>query len=208
VVSREVEVGPMFKTTAEASAEEERVAATVGHISEGKPLILLQVNCRSICNKILESWNLIDTYNPDVVIGTESWLSEEINKVEIFRDEYITLRRDRCSRCSGVFICVKNFIDCTVLWTDEVFEMIAVEVNGRNPKFEWEVVGVYRAQNEDMRVLERLASRTGFTGNSTKRNITGGDLNLPYADWNGNAGGNSGTQALINGLVWEKVTVR
>jgi len=55
-VSMEDEVGPMFKSTAEASAEEERVAATVAHISEGKPLVLLQVNCRSICNKILKLW--------------------------------------------------------------------------------------------------------------------------------------------------------
>jgi len=60
-VSREVEVGPMFKSTAEASAEEERVAATVAYISVGKPLVLLQVNCRSICNKILEFWNFIHT---------------------------------------------------------------------------------------------------------------------------------------------------
>ena len=52
VVSREVEVGPMFKSTAEASAEEECVAATLGLISEGKPLVLLQVNCRRVCNKI------------------------------------------------------------------------------------------------------------------------------------------------------------
>ena len=65
------------------------------------------------------------------------------------------------------------------------------------------MVGVYRAPNEDMRVIERLAARTGFTGNSTKRSIIGGDVNLPYADGNGNAGGNSGTQALINSLVWE-----
>jgi hypothetical protein len=80
-------------------------ATTVGHISEGKPLVLLQVNCRSICNKTLEFWNLIDTYNPDVVIGTESWLSEEISSAEIFRDDYITFRRDRGSRgveCSFV----------------------------------------------------------------------------------------------------------
>jgi len=28
-------------------------------------------------------------------------------------------------------------------------------------------------------------------------------LNLPYADWNGNAGCNSGTQAFISSLVWE-----
>ena len=83
----------------------------------------------------------------------------------------------------------KNYIDCRVLWTDEIFEMIAVEVKGRNPKFAWEMVGVYRAPNEDMRVIERLAARTGFTGGSTKRSIIGGVLNLPYSEWNGKASG-------------------
>ena len=164
---------------------------------------MLQVNCRSTCSKIFEFWNLIDIYNPDVVIGTESWLSEQINNAEIFMDDYITFRRDRGSRGGGVFICIKNYIDCRVLWTNKVFEMIVVEVKSRNPKFTWEVVGVYRAPNEDMRAIERLVARTGFTGNSTKRSIIGGDLNLPYVNWNGNAGGNSETQALINGLVWE-----
>ena len=67
-----------------------------------------------------------------------------------------------------------------MLWTDEVFEMTAVEVKSRNPKLTWEVVGVYRAPNEDMRAIERLVARMGFTGNSTKRSIIGGDLNLPY----------------------------
>jgi hypothetical protein len=81
--------------------------------------------------------------------------------------------------------------------------MIAVEVKGGNPKFAWKVVGIYRAPNEDMRVIKSLAARFGFPGNSTKRSIIGGILNLPYADWNGNSGGNSGSQALINSLVWE-----
>jgi hypothetical protein len=76
--------------------------------------------------------------------------------------------------------------------------MITFEVKGRNPNSTWEVVGNYRAPNEDMRVVERLAARTGNTGNSTKRSITGGDLNLPYADWNGDVRGNSCTQALVN----------
>ena len=163
----------------------------------------MQVNYRCICNNILEFWNLIDTYNPDVVIGTESWLSEEINNAEVFRDIYITFRRDRCSRGGGVFICVKNCIDCRELWTDEDFEMVAIKVKVRKPKFTWEVVRIYRAPDEDMRVIERQAARTGCTGNSTKRSIIGVDLNLPYADCNGNAGGNTGTQALINSFVWE-----
>ena len=38
----------------EDQAEVGCVAAEVRHISEGKPLVLLQINCRSICNKILE----------------------------------------------------------------------------------------------------------------------------------------------------------
>ena len=77
--------------------------------------------------------------------------------------------------------------------------MLAVKIKGRNTKRTWEVTGMCKAPKEDMRAVERLAARTGNTGKSTKRSIIGGDLNLSYADWNGKAGGNNGTQALI---VW------
>jgi hypothetical protein len=70
---------------------------------------------------------------------------------------------------------------------DEDFEMIAVEVKGRDPKFTWAIVGIYRAPNEDMQVIEGLAARTDYLGNSTKHGIIGEDLNLPSADWNGKA---------------------
>jgi hypothetical protein len=45
-------------------------AATFAYRIKGKSLVVLQVNCRSIYNKALEFWNLVDTYNSDVVIGT------------------------------------------------------------------------------------------------------------------------------------------
>jgi len=54
---------------------------------------------------------------------------------------------------------------------DEDFEMIAIEVKGRDPKFTSEIVGVYRAPNDVMQVMERMAARIGYTGNSTKRSI-------------------------------------
>ena len=79
--------------------------------------------------------------------------------------------------------------------------MTAVEVKGRDPKITWEIVGIYRAPNEDMRVLEKLADRTGYMGSTTKRSITGGDLNLPYADWNGHAEKSRGTQVFVNRLI-------
>jgi hypothetical protein len=133
----------------------EKCVVTAGpQIIEGKPLVLLQVNCRIILNKILEFWSFVDTYNPDVVTGTEPWLSDETNNVEVFRDDYITFRRDRSTRGGGVFICVKNYIDCRELWMDDEFEMIAIVVKGRDPKFTWEFVGIYRAPNEDLRVIE------------------------------------------------------
>ena len=82
------------------------------HKIVGKSLVVMQVNCRNIYNMSLDFWNLIDTCDPDVVIGTESWLREEISNAEIFRSDYTTFRRDRHARGRGVFICVKNYIAC------------------------------------------------------------------------------------------------
>jgi hypothetical protein len=65
---------------------------------DGKSLVLLQVNCRSIYNKALEFWNSVDMYNPDIIIGTESWLGEDIGNAEIFRADFTTFRRDRHTR--------------------------------------------------------------------------------------------------------------
>jgi hypothetical protein len=76
--------------------------------------------------------------------------------------------------------------------------MTAVEVKGRGPKFTWEIIGIYRASNEAMGVIDRLAARTDYSGNSTKRSITGEDLNLPYADCNGNAECTSRNQTFVN----------
>ena len=83
--------------------------------------------------------------------------------------------------------------------------MAAVEVKGRDPKNVglWEIAGIFRAPNTDMRVLEKLVDRTGYSGRTTKRSIIGGDLNLPYADWNGQAEKSRGTQVFLNRLVWE-----
>jgi hypothetical protein len=121
----------------------------------------------------------------------------------VFRDDYATFRRERNTRNGGVFICVKDNIACVELWVDEDFKMITVEVKGRDPKFTWEIVGIYRAPKEDMRVIERLAAQTDYLENFTKHSIIGGGLNLPSADWNDNAECTSGSQAFVNRLVWE-----
>jgi len=57
-----------------------------------------------------------------------------------------------------VFIFVTNYIDCRELWVDEDFEMTAIGVKGRDPTFTWEILGIYRATNDEMGVMERLAA--------------------------------------------------
>ena len=71
-MSRKAEVESRVKSVAKASA----------YKIEGKSLVVLQVNCGSVHNKALEFWNLVDTYNPDVAVGTESWLKEDIGNAE------------------------------------------------------------------------------------------------------------------------------
>jgi hypothetical protein len=34
--------------------------------------------------------------------------------------------------------------------------MIAVEVQGRDPKITWEIVGIYRTPNKDMQLLQKI----------------------------------------------------
>jgi len=36
------------------------------------------LNCRSIYSRAPEFWLLVDTYNPNVIVGPESWLREVI----------------------------------------------------------------------------------------------------------------------------------
>jgi len=77
------------------------------------------------------------------------------------------------------FLFCKNYFTCAELWIDEVYEMITVEVKGRDPTITLEIVGTYRAPNGDMQLFEKLADWTGYMERTTKRSIIGGDLNLP-----------------------------
>jgi hypothetical protein len=86
---------------------------------------------------------------------------------------------------------------------DDEFEIIAGEIKGSDPRCTWEIVGIYRAPNGDVQVIEKLAARTDFLGNSTNRTIIEGDLNLTQVDWKGVAEGGNVAQAFINRLVWD-----
>ena len=56
--------------------------------TEPKKLKLLNINFQSIVNKFPDFHCLVDTEKSDI-IGTESWLTAEINDNEVFPQSYI-----------------------------------------------------------------------------------------------------------------------
>ena len=88
----------------------------------------------------------------------QSWLKEDTGNAGVIRADFITFRKGRSARCGGVFICDKNFIFATELWVNDDFEMIPVEVKGMDPKYTWEIIRIYRAANEDVLAIGRLAA--------------------------------------------------
>ena len=78
-------------------------------------LKIININFQSVVNKVPELQCLIDTEKPDVVIGTESWLTPEISSGGIFPSGYTAYRTDRQAkkRGGGVFIMVRNSLICT-----------------------------------------------------------------------------------------------
>ena len=74
-------------------------------------IIVAVVNCRSLRNKIPEFHHLIHSTQCNVIIGTESWLTDDDSDAEVFPKSFSVYRKDRINRAGGgVFVAVKNSI--------------------------------------------------------------------------------------------------
>ena len=60
-----------------------------------RPLRFLNVNCYSIVGKVAEFSNLLQATRPDIIVGTESWLTKSHTDAEIFPRGFTVYRRDR-----------------------------------------------------------------------------------------------------------------
>ena len=189
----DTETTDMARRQTERETQKERLAATVAPKTEGKPLVLLQVKCMSIYIKALDFWNLIDTCKPDVVIGTESWIHQEISNADVFSGDQTISRRDRHTRGGGVvFICVNNYTTCAEQWVDDVHEMTAVEAKGRDRKLHGKMQAHTELQTRTRGCQKNWQTRPGIW--EELRSVASLELisTCLIRDWNGHAEGVGG----------------
>ena len=130
---------------------------------------------------------MLNDLNPDIVVGTESWLTTDIQNSEIFPTElnYSVHRRDRETNQigGGIFILVKNSLvstriaeaetNCEILWVNITLNITKPLLVGANYK---------PTENDETSVIELAKSLDIVRG---KGNTTWllEDLNMPNIDW-------------------------
>ena len=85
-------------------------------------------NFQSCKNKVSELEILINTTDPDIIIGNETCLKTDIKSTEIFPPTFNQVyRRDRIDGHGGVLIALKNNLVSTQIHVSENVELIATQ---------------------------------------------------------------------------------
>ena len=74
----------LLSLSSSSSQSSRQEAAQLPDKKPKQNLRILVSNCQSICNKRSQFVEAVDYLNPDVVIGTESWLSKDIKVQKFF----------------------------------------------------------------------------------------------------------------------------
>ena len=78
------------------------------HSNTKKKIRVLLINFQSLKNKAADLEALIDLYSPDIIQGTETWLSSAIQTSEVIPECYTTYRKDRTTDSHGGVLFAKN----------------------------------------------------------------------------------------------------
>ena len=155
-----------------------------------RPLKIININFRSIKNKKPELDFLIDSIQPDIIIGTETWLDPSVNSSEYFSPESFTVYRNdrapnkRGQSHGGVLIAINSNIPSTSIPELQTkCEMVWAEVTISNAR-KLLICSYYRPEPDDTTSLPLLnESLSRINPNSKSIIVVGGDFNLGYMDW-------------------------
>ncbi|XP_063931859.1 uncharacterized protein LOC135143848 [Zophobas morio] len=89
-------------------------------------------NVRGLRSKVIDFYNNVCSYNGDIIVLTETWLTNDISDSELFPDNYFIFRHDRdihrlnLSRGSGVLLAVANKFLCQKIDLSMITEILPI----------------------------------------------------------------------------------
>lgn len=133
-------------------------------------------------NKFDELENIISSYQPHVLIITETWLHSGVRDSEVVPPSYRLLRKDRGSRGGGVAVAIKKNIKSFELDGIPDHESVWCKITYYDKSII--VGGVYRPPNAAPDYIEVIHDYLSKHTNSRSKIILAGDFNLPGINWN------------------------
>ena len=174
------------RTTNSSSRTESN--SSVFNLPPKSNLRILNINCQSIQSKRAELQTALQYIQPDLVFGTESWLSSDIATSEIFPPEYNVFRKDRNQFGGGVFILTHKSLtveEQPELTTNCETKWVRIKLQNRSDLH----AGVFYMPHRNLQdtvELEKSLNKLTLNGAKHCDIILAGDFNCPDVDWNSN----------------------
>ena len=120
----------------------------------------------------------------DIVIGTETWLSDDIKNSELLLDEYDIFRRDRPTRGGGVLIAARKSLGCEQISQSKDSETIFCKIKLKNRK-PLIIGSIYRPPHFDFLASKKIIDEIYSISLKFKGAVfwLGGDFNIPDINW-------------------------
>ena len=117
---------------------------------------IISLNMQSIRAKHASFLNLVDSVDPDVIVGTETWLRPDVHDSEFLPPGYVVrARRDRQDGYGGVIIISKCNVTCGQLHISKNSELVAISVKmGSRPLVI--IMGLYRPPSSTLENAEGI----------------------------------------------------
>ena len=183
-ISRDNYSTPKQTKRSQAQYKHSKQAYNKPRLAKHVNISFLNINCQSLSAKRETFLQMINEKQPDVIIGTESWLTSNHNNSKYFpTDVYHVERRDRPDDPhGGIFIAAK--LDLTLARETEVetdCEMLWCKIQVQGSKT-LHVGSYYRPHAGDQNSLDELAKSLALL-HPDHIVLLGGDFNFPGWDW-------------------------
>ena len=131
--------------------------ATAQRIHAHKPSKIINITFQTIKNKTAELGNFISESDPDILIGTETWLNHTITDNEFFHQATHFYEKTDKTGMGGILLAIKSDIIHEPIATPAQLEMTATKLHLNNNKHVI-IAAMYRPPNSDQQYINDMCN--------------------------------------------------